>query len=176
MMNRASTWLIASLLACPLLAGAAPRLTEHAAERAAVRTAVRAELPSKPSGPIAIEHRLGAEPAVGVPLTIAVTARVAPDARDVRLEADLSVPDAVLVTPPVQESSGDGSYRWTMTVVPLAVEAGYLNVIVSAHVDGVAQAEAVIVSLRSAAAPAAAPPAADGGGERLIALPVRESP
>jgi hypothetical protein len=166
--NRAARWLLASLVACPLLAGAAPRLLE--------RPPARTELPSKPTGPIAIEHRLAARPSVGVPLEIAVTARVAADARDVRIEADASSPSAVLVTPAALAGSSGGLYRWTITVVPLAAEAGYLNVIVSAEVDGIAQADAVTVSLRSAAAPGAAPAAAAEGGESLIALPVRESP
>jgi len=167
--------LVAALLACPLLASAAPRLEE----RDAVRAAVPFELRAKPTGPIAIDYRLAGlagEPAVGVPQTLHVRARVAPDARDVRIEVDASVPAAVLVAPPTLEASDAGTYRWTITVVPLAADAGYLHVIVSAHVDGVAQADAVTVSLRSAAAPAAAPRGPDAGEENLIALPVRESP
>ena len=168
MTNRTSTRLIATLLVCPLVAGGAPRSLE--------RAAVGSEFPTKPTGPIAIEHRLGAEPAVGVPLTIAVTARVAADARNVRVEADATLPSAVLLTPPALDRSDGGIYRWTITVVPLAADAGYLNVIVSAQVDGIAQADAVTVSLRGAAAPGAAPTPAAGGGESLIALPVQESP
>lgn len=170
MTYHAAKWLVAALLACPLVAGAAPRLLE--------RAAAGAELPTKPTGPIAIEHRLAARPAVGVPLEIAVTARVAADARAVRIEVDASLPRAVLVTPAMLDSTAGGVYRWTITVVPLVAEAGYLNVIVSAGVDGVAQADAVTVSLRSTATSgvARAPAGAAGGGERLIALPVQESP
>lgn len=169
MRNRTSSWLVAVLLAVPLATGAAPRSLD--------RAAVRAEFPCKPTGPIAVEHRLAARTAVGVPLAIAVTARLAADARDVRIEADASRPSAVLVTQPALERVDGGTYRWTITVVPLEAEAGYLNVIVSADVDGVAQAEAVTVSLRSAAAPEAAPTqVTKSGGEALIALPVEESP
>lgn len=168
MTHRASQWLLAGLLVCPLLASAAPRLLE--------RAAVRAELPSKPTGPIALEHRVAGEAAVGVPLTIAVTARVAADARDVRIDAAASLPRAVLVTLPALDSAGDGLFRWTITIVPLAAEAGYLNVSVSADVDGIAQADAVTISLRSAAPGVAPAASAGGGGENLIALPVQESP
>ena len=168
MTTRTSTWVVGLLLALPLAAGAAPRSLD--------RAAARAERPGKPTGPIAVEHRLAAQPAVGVPLAIAVTARLAADARNVRIEAYPSLPSAVLVTSPALERTDDGIYRWKITVVPLAAEAGYLNVIVSADVDGVAQANAVTVSLRSAAASGAAPRATEPGGEALIALPVEESP
>ena len=50
-------------------------------------------------------------------------------------------------------AAGDGVYAWTITVVPLTAEAGYLTVIVSGDIDGVAQARSVTVSLRSTAAP-----------------------
>jgi hypothetical protein len=60
-MSRATaTAVFAALLAWPLLIDAAPRTVGSAAPRA--------ERPDKPTGPIMVEHRLAAEPAVGVPL------------------------------------------------------------------------------------------------------------
>jgi hypothetical protein len=80
------------------------------------------------------------------------------------------------VTPPLLTSVVEGVYSWELTVVPLADDAGYVSVIVSGNVDGVAQARNVTISLRSAAAPSPAPAVIAGGGETLIALPVQESP
>ena len=137
---------------------------------------MRVELPGKPTGPIAVEHRVPAEPAVGIPLAIAVTARVEAEVGALRIDASASSPRAALVTPPLLTSVTDGVYAWTITVVPLATDAGYLSVIVSGNIEGVAQARSVTISLRSTAAPDAAPSAAVIDGETLIALPVQESP
>jgi hypothetical protein len=168
MSARAATALVAALLAAPSLVGAAPPPGERSEP-------TRAELPVKPTGPIAVEYKLGAQPQVGVPLEIAVTARVEAEVSSLAIDANASAPNAVLVTPPTLVASGDGVYSWRLTVVPLAVEAGYLSVIVEGTVDGLAQARNVTVALRSAAAgpvPAAAAP----GREVFIALPVEESP
>ena len=160
--------LAASLMMWPLLTAAAPRVLERAAPAAA-------ELPGKPTGPILVEHRLAADPAVGVPLDITVTARVDAAASGLSIEANATVPRAALVTPPRLLEAGAGVYSWQITVVPLAAEAGYLSVIVSGTIDGVDQARSVTISLRSAA-PADLPAPTAGGGETLIALPVQESP
>lgn len=159
--------LTAAALAWPAALAAAPRPEE--------RPPARAELPGKPTGSIALEHRLGAPPAVGEPLEITITARVGAAFGALAIEADATRPDAVLVAPPALVEAGDGRYRWTITVVPLAVDAGYLNVLVSGVADGVPQARAVTISLRGAA-PERTEPAAAAGGERLIELPVEESP
>jgi hypothetical protein len=60
--------------------------------------------------------------------------------------------------------------------VPLAPEAGYLSVIVSAEVDGTQQAQSLTISLRSMSAGGPEPVAVRAGAETLIALPVQESP
>lgn len=135
----------------------------------------RAERPGKPTGPIAVEHRLAAPPAVGVPVAVTVTARVEAGAGELALEVSASQPGSVLLTMPVLVATGPGLRSWQVTVVPLAADAGYLNLLVTGEVDGVPQARTVSVALRSAAAtaPAAAP---DAAGETLIALPVSESP
>jgi hypothetical protein len=136
----------------------------------------RLELPGKPTGPIAVEHRMPAEPAVGIPLAIEITARVEAEVGALRIEANASSPRAVLVAPPVLTSVDDGIYAWTVTVVPLTADAGYLSVIVSGNIDGESQARSVTLSLRSDAASDAAASAAVLDGETLIALPVHESP
>ena len=169
MRARTATALIAAILAWPSLGAAAPR----AAERSSPAVAL---LPAKPTGPIAVEYRVGATPAVGVPLEIEVSARVEPDVKDLTIEVNASAPHAVLVTPPAAVTAGDGIYAWKVTVVPLAAEAGYLSVIVAGQVDGVAQARGVTVPLRGVAARAPTPAPEAAGPEALIALPVQETP
>jgi hypothetical protein len=160
--------LLSAALALPTLLSAAPRAAEpEAPERSDVRV--------KPTGPIGVEYRLAAPPAVGVALEIAITARVQAEVRRVTIEANATTARAVLVTPPTLVSAGDGVYSWTITVVPLAAEAGYLSVIVAGDVDGVAQARSVTVPLRSTDAGGTSP-VTPADEEALIALPVQESP
>jgi hypothetical protein len=168
MKRRIATALVAVSLAWPLSVGAAPRAVGIAAP-------ARAERPDKPTGPIVVEHRLAAEPALGVPLKIAVTARVQGDVGRLSIEANATEPRAVLVSPPVLVAVEGGAYSWEITVVPLAAEAGYLSVIVSGSIDGVAQARSVTIALHSAV-PAEAAAVTVTEGETLIALPVQESP
>jgi hypothetical protein len=158
------------LIALPVLGAAAPRAAPAAA------SAARTELPGKPTGPIAVDHRLAAEPAVGVPVKITITARVESSVNGLTLEARASEPQAALVTAPEAMSAHGGVYTWELTVVPLVAAAGYLNVSVAGTIDGVAQARSIAISLRSAGAAHGVSPAAAGGGETLIALPVIESP
>ena len=169
MTARATTLLILGLLAGPSLVAAAP----PAAERA---TPARLNLPVKPTGPIAVEYTLAAVPAVGVPLEIRVKARAEPDVKGLGIEATPSSPRAVLVTSPELVTAADGVYTWTLTVVPLTPEAGYLSVIVAGRVDGVAQARGVTVSLHGTGGPQQPAAAAGAGREALIALPVQETP
>jgi hypothetical protein len=167
MKRRSAAALLAVSLGWAVHVGAAPRSLEASSA---------SELPAKPTGPISVEYRLSAQPAVGVPLTITVTARVENDVGTLGIEANATSPRSVLVTPPQRATAGDGNYVWELTVVPLAAEAGYLSVIVSGASEGVAQASSVTISLRSAAAPAEAALSATANGEALIALPVQESP
>ncbi|HET7609410.1 MAG TPA: hypothetical protein VFL84_12085 [Gammaproteobacteria bacterium] len=166
---RARALLLLAVLACPALGTAAPPADERPAP-------ARLRVPGKPTGPIAVEYTLAGAPAVGVPLEIAVKARVEADVKGLAIEANPSAPRAVLVTPPELVTAADGVYSWTITVVPLAVEAGYLSVIVAGRVDGVAQARGVTVSLHGAAVQGAAPSAGPADPEALIALPVEETP
>jgi len=153
----------------PALSSSAPR------EVVEGRSPARTELPVKPTGPIAVEHHLGAVPAVGVPLTVTISARVAGQADALRLETSASRPEAVLLTTPTLVASGDSEFTWVLTIVPLAVDAGYLNVAVAGDVDGLPQARSVSIAVRTAPR-TADDPAAHGNSETLIALPVRETP
>jgi hypothetical protein len=155
-------------LACPWHLFAAPRSVERAATS-------HAEFPGKPTGPIVVAHRRAAEPSVGVPLEIAITARVDGSVAGLRIEASATVPSAVLVTQPTLVAAGESVYSWEITVVPLVADAGYLSVVVSGTIDGVEQARSIAIPLRSTGAHAA-PAAVARGGETLIALPVQETP
>jgi hypothetical protein len=158
---------VAAALAWPWLVAAAPRGAETAAT-------VPVEFPGKPTGPIAVEHRRMGEPTVGVPLKIAVTARVEGNVGDLSINVNATVPRAALVTQPTLIDASEGAYAWEVTVVPLAADAGYLTVIVSGTIDGVDQARSVTIPLRSAIVDAAA--MAEEGTEPLVPLPVQESP
>jgi hypothetical protein len=160
--------LLALAIVLPFTSTAAPRPAHS-------EPPPRAERPGKPTGPIAVEHKLAAPPAVGVPVAATITARVEPGAGELVLEVSASQPGAVLLTAPVLVASGPGLRTWQVTVVPLTVDAGYLNALVTAEIDGIPQARTVAIALRSAApAEPAAEPSAEG--ETLIALPVEEGP
>ena len=162
-----------SVLAMALLCGLSGA---NAAPRPGDATGAE-RLPVKPGGPIAVEYRAAAEPSVGTPLEIAITARVEARVGNVTIETNPSMPRAVLVTEPEAVVAGaDGLYSWTITVVPLAADAGYLSVVVSGQVEGLAQARSVTIPLASGAAESAAPLPQPADGEALIALPVQESP
>lgn len=168
-MRTIATMLISAAL-CGSLADAAPRPTEATAP-------ADERLPVKPGGPIAVEYRLAAQPVVGMPLEVTVTAHVEAGVTNVTLDADPSAPRAVLVTVPELVAAAGGTYSWRLTVVPLAEDAGYLTVVVAGAADGVAQARSVTVALGNAPPPGAAAAAGpSAGGEALIALPVQESP
>ena len=167
MTARAAMLLILGVLAWPTQGAAAPPASERSAP-------VVPYFPAKPTGPIGVEYTLATTPAVGVPLEIEIKARVESDVKGLAIEANASAPRAVLVTAPRLVESADGVYSWTITVVPLSTEAGYLSVIVAGRVDGVAQARAVMVPLHGARGPA--PVAESAGREALIALPVQETP
>src|SRR5688572_26052361 len=122
------TALVAAGLAWPLLVGAAPRIDGIAP--------ARAERPDKPTGPIVVEHRIAARPAVGVPVKIAITARVEGEVGRLSIEADATVPRAAVVSSPVLVAAGKGVYSWEITIVPLVADAGYLSVIVAGSIDG----------------------------------------
>jgi len=132
---------------------------------------------AKPMGPIAVDVRLGARPALGVPLTVTVTARAqAIDSLELEVRAD--DPAALLIG----EASGPvdraGVRTWLVTVVPMRSPGGSLNVVVAGEIDGVAQGQSVTTKVSlTGAAPAVralsnAP--AEAGGEKLSVLPVEE--
>ena len=83
MKRRSALTLLAVALGLAAHAGAAPRVLEALSA---------SELPAKPTGPITVEYRLAARPAVGVPVTITVTARVESDVGTLGIEANATSP------------------------------------------------------------------------------------
>jgi hypothetical protein len=141
-----------------------------------VSAAAPRRLPVKPGGPIAVEYQVAADPIVGTPLEIVISARVEAGVSNVAIEANPSAPRAVLVTQPETGTRGDGIHSWTITVVPLVADAGYLTIVVSGEADGLRQARSLTVPLGSAEPQGLAPAPQTAEGEALIALPVQESP
>lgn len=140
---------------------------------------VGASRETKPQGPIALDVRLAATPALGVPLTVTVTARADAAAVD-RLALEARVDDSAALV--IGEQSGpvdrSGARSWVVTVVPMRASGGRLSIVVAGEIDGVVQARAVTTEVR----PAGATPAvralsiapAEAGRENLSLLPVEE--
>jgi hypothetical protein len=159
-------------IAVGVLAGVLAGGVAAAAPREAERPASAVERPSKPVGPIAVEYRIAGQPTVGVPLSIAVSARAA-GGEALAIEAAPSDARALQVGAPVPVATSAGGFEWTIAVVPFAADAGFVNVLVTATIDGVAQARSIAIPVRTAAHAAGEEPRTEGG-EPLIALPVEE--
>ena len=131
---------------------------------------------TKPMGPIAVDVRLAAPPALGVPLTVTVTARA--EAVD-HLELEVRADDSAALVIGAQSGPVDraGARSWVVTVVPMRASGGNLSVVVAGEIDGVAQAQSVTTKVRPAGAvptvrASIAP--AEPRGENLSLLPVEE--
>ena len=163
---------IAWVLAALLSAGAAA-----AAPLEPPAVAARRAVPPKPAGPIGVDVRLNAEPVLGVPVTVTITAR-AETISDLTLEARAADPGALAIGAASLPVDRGGARSWSLTVVPLRATGGYLSVVVAGQIDGVAEARSVVIPVRPAGsapevrAPAAAPAA--GSRENLSVLPVEE--
>jgi hypothetical protein len=132
---------------------------------------------AKPTGPIAVDVRLAAPPALGVPFTVIVTARAESVGR-LELEVHTDDPAALAIVAESAPVDGTGVRSWQVTVTPTRASGGNLGVLVTGEIDGVTQARSVVTPIRLAeAAPAshaqslAAPKA---GSENLSLLPVEE--
>jgi hypothetical protein len=132
--------------------------------------------PGKPQPPIAATYRLSAPPAIGLPLRVIVTARA--DSSLGALSIEVSTADgASLSSPPrVLAGAAPDEYAWEISVAPLSSPAGRLNVLVKGNDAAGPQARSVSVLLRAAPRAPAAQVRVAPNGERLIALPVEESP
>ncbi len=132
---------------------------------------------AKPQGPIAVDVRLAAPPALGVPLTVTITARAETVDR-LRLEARVDDSAALVIGAQSGPVDRAGARSWVVTVVPMHASGGTLSVVVAGEIDGVAQARSVTTEVRPAGAVptvrALSVAATVGGGENLSLLPVEE--
>ena len=130
-------------------------------------------------GPIAVDVHLAVPPALGVPLTVTITARaeaLAVGRLELAVRADESA--ALLIGAQSAPIDRAGSRSWVVTVVPVRASGGNLSVVVSGEIEGVAQAQSVVTRVR----PEGAEPTvraltvvpAKAGGENLSLLPVEE--
>jgi len=132
---------------------------------------------AKPMGPIAVDVSLAAPPALGVPLTVTVTARAEAVDR-LELEAHADDSSALLIGARSGPVDRAGARIWIVTVVPMRESGADLSVVVAGEIDGVAQAGSVTTAIRPGGAVptvralSAAP--AEAGGENLSLLPVEE--
>lgn len=159
-----------------VLALFAPIVTTAAAA-APLDAPVATHQEAKPLGPIAVDVRLAAPPALGVPLTMTVTARA--EAID-RLDLEVHTDDSAALVIAGQSGPVDraGARTWVVTVVPLRASGGNVSVVVAGEIDGVAQAQSVTTKVIPAGAVstvrALSSAPAKAGGENLSLLPVEE--
>lgn len=165
---------LAAAIYLGLAAGAAAAPPEASSEEQIVQSS-----PGKPAAPIAVDVRLAAEPAAGVLLDVAITAR-ASEVRELTLQAHAADPDALLVAArTVGAATGDGGRTWTVTVLPRGDEVAYLSVEIGGLLGGAHVARSLLVPVRVGGARRAVRSAATVAGtapaERLVLLPVRET-
>jgi hypothetical protein len=132
---------------------------------------------AKPTGPIGVDVRIAAPPALGAPLTVTVTAR-AEAIEGLALEVHADDPAALAIVAQSAPVDRAGARSWEITVIPMRTAGGNLGVVVAGDIDGVAQAGSVVTPIRLAEAtpalrarPLAVP---EAGGVNLSLLPVEE--
>ena len=161
--------------ACAVAASAhaAPRERQHAA-RMDQHVVLGGQVSiGKPTAPIAVSYELGAEPALGQPLTLRIVAQAAEDVTNVTLE--LTADDALHVGPVAPASAlAPTDHVWTLTVTPLREGRGQLNVSVTGRIDGHEQTRSVLIPIRTAAPAGGDPAARRNAAERVISLPAEE--
>jgi hypothetical protein len=135
----------------------------------------------KPTGPIAVTHELAATPALGQLLEVTVSATAGAGALGLSLAARAADPDALLLAAQSAGVERDGRTVWVVTVMPLA-PSSYLNLVVTAELDGVPQARSLVIPVRVPGADAPASAAATSAeadadaAEAVISLPAEERP
>lgn len=105
----------------------------------------------KPIPPIAITHRLSGSPQVGQPIDVVFSIAAEDDMTGVNV--DFTADDPIAMIDPVG-SLGLGNLRAgqgtdvTVTVLPLMNQTHYLNVTVTAMIDGTPQSRSIAVPIR----------------------------
>jgi hypothetical protein len=135
----------------------------------------------KPTAPIAIEHRLAAEPALLEPLELVIVVTAKADLRNgiVHLSADegLSIlsPSTDVWLPNLTRET---SHEIPVTVLPLIDQRLYLHIAVSGSIGARYQGRATSIPIRVGPVKSTAAQGelkTDGDGQQLRALPAEES-
>jgi hypothetical protein len=147
----------------------------HTAPRAAAPGQAAAERtwPGKPQPAIAVEYRVSAAAAAGVPLVVTITARTSPSLGTLALEVRTADGSRV-PSRPIVGNARAGEHAWEVRLTPSVVPA-FLNVLVTA--DGAAGplARSIVVPLGGATRPGPEVRIAPLDGERILVLPGQES-
>ena len=155
-------------------------VAEAATAAPRVKSPVKATV-GKPVAPIAIDYELSAEPALGVPFDMRITASsMGITDLTLSLRADEGLQAGM---PQLVSSSADGASRtWLVTVTAPGEGTYYLSVLVQGRSGSKQPARDVLIPIRiGAAAPtksaaAAVEPKTDANGERVLVLPAETSP
>jgi hypothetical protein len=139
-------------------------------------SAVIADAPPKPSGPIDLSYRLTSLPVAGQPLDVEVTARGA-DVEGLVLEAAVANDAGLVIAAQTPGVDVEGGRRWIVTVIPSAADTAYLTVVATGSIDALVHSRSIVVPIRTAPAlrgVAKQVAAISPEGERLILLPAEE--
>ena len=145
------------------------------------KSSAAAAITPKPLAPIAISHRIDAEPRVGQPLEIVVI--VTAKAHLQNGVAKLSTGDGLQLVAPLADVwlpnlTDDASFEIPITVLPLIDGRFFVSVSVGGDVGGRFQVRSVGVPVRVGPERPVAPSAnvkTDSNGQRLHSLPAQES-
>jgi hypothetical protein len=130
----------------------------------------------KPVAPIAIGYEFSAEPSLGVPFDVRITARGGDGIADLMLTARAGE-GLQAGTPQLTAGSPDGAQRsWTVAATAFNEGTAYLSVLVTGTAGDQHPARNLLIPIRiGTAAPAkrgtSAEPKTDPAGERVIVLP-----
>ena len=151
------------------IAAAAPRV------KSALRTSV-----GKPVAPIAIDYELSAQPALGVPFDVRITASaqgITDLTLNVRADDGMQAGEPQLVS-----SSTDGDSRtWLLTATIAGEGTYYLSVLVQGQRGEEQPARDLLIPIQIGTATrakgaATIEPKTDASGERIIVMPAQSSP
>jgi hypothetical protein len=167
---------LAAFVAAARVGDAEPNGAPAAPASGSVRVKLAARSsPGKPQPPIAAAYRLSAVPAIGMPLRVSVTARADASLGDLSIEVSTADGASVSSPPVAVAGTKQGEYVWEIDVAPLSSPAGRLNVLVTGNGPAGPQARSLSVLLRTGARAEAAELRVAPNGERLMALPAKES-
>jgi hypothetical protein len=156
---------------------AAPAAGATAGAHPPVNSARLSAAPGKPVAPIAIGYELSAQPTLGVPFTVRISARGGDGITDLALTVRAG-PGLEAGTPDATSTTGDGAARtWSVAATAFADGTLYLNLLVQGTAGAEHPARNLMIPIRVGAQPAtdhaALPPQSTLGSatQHFIVLP-----